>query len=259
MTEHIPRHRSPLPLLMVWAAMLAACMPPPPPPTPTATTAPTLTATPTIVWFPPTSTPTRQVTVTPAPTEELRPGVGSLILADDFSNGEEWSLVETASTSAAVVNNHLTLVLNRANSFLYTTRRSPLLGDFYAEITAVPKLCAAGDEYGLMARVKDFQNYFRLTITCSGSVGVDRMLKGIFNPIIPKERVLFLPAGVPSEQRLGVWASGQEVRFFINGNFIYSIKDNVFGRGTLGVFVRTAGDAGVSADFRDLSIWEIRK
>jgi len=73
-----------------------------------ATEIPTLT--PTIVWFPPSVTPTLGAAATPKPpTPEMRPGLGSTILTDDFSNPRLWDIATSDQGSAEVNDNRLIL------------------------------------------------------------------------------------------------------------------------------------------------------
>jgi hypothetical protein len=55
-----------------------------------------------------------------------------------------------------------------------------------------------------------------------------------------------------------VWANGEDIRFFINGEYLFSISDTVLLEGALGAFVRTAGDEPMSVNFSDLVIREVR-
>jgi hypothetical protein len=66
-----------------------------------------------------------------------------------------------------------------------------------------------------------------------------------------------VPPGAPGLVRIGVWAVGRELRLFLNGRFQFSINDPSFPIGTLGVFVRSAGETPVVVSFSDLVIQEV--
>ncbi|MEK6221995.1 MAG: hypothetical protein N2D54_07075 [Chloroflexota bacterium] len=218
-----------------------------------------ISTTPTIEWFPPTPTPTSIPTSSPIATPDLRPGVDEIIFEDDFSYAEFWSLFQGENKSAAIENGHLTLALSRPDSFLFSLRQRVILNNFYTEFTVTPSLCASGDEYGVMVRVLDTINYFRLGIDCNGHIGVDRMLKGIFYPILPKQIFAFSLGSAPVANRIGIWALGQELRFFLNDQFLFSITDNVFGAGTIGAYVRTGKNTpGISVSFSQLKVWNVK-
>ena len=243
--------------LLAVLTLMAACAPVTRTSFPTETPAPTLTPTATIVWFPATNTPTVFPTVEVSPTKDWRPGIGDLLLEDDFSDGENWSLATTSNSSVAIANNRLTLVLSLPQSFLFTTREQPIFGDFYAEIIASPSLCRRADEYGLLVRAASAQDYYRFSLSCDGQARVDRILGGVPTSPVPWTKDGAVPTVAPSTIRLGVWALGDELRFFIGDHYLFSVRDTVFLRGTLGVFVRTAGGTAVSVSFEELKVWEV--
>lgn len=244
-------------LVVALVLVTAACLPAPPTPISTQTPTPSLTPSPSPVWFPPTSTPTVVPTTEPTLTPDLRPNRGEELLRDDFSSGEDWSLTSSNTASVAIANNHITLALNQSKSFLLTTRQQPVLGDFYAEISASPNLCSGADEYGLLVRVSPGLEYFRFSLSCDGRARADRVYRGTVASIVPWTLNGAIPASAPSSSRLAVWAKGEELRFFINDLYLFSVRDTTFYTGTIGLFVRTAGETAVSVNFADLIVYQL--
>jgi len=237
--------------------LTAACAQATPSPTFTPLPTSTPTTTPTVVWFPPTETPTPHPTVEPSPTLDLLPGVEAVLLRDDFSTGEGWSLASSDQGSVAVRGNHLTLALAQPRGYLFTTRQEPLLSNFYAEITASPSLCTGADEYGLLVRVSSSLDYYRISLSCDGRARVDRLYQGVATTAVSWTTSGAIPSTVPNTSRLQVWALGSEIRFFIDDFLLFSLQDTVLYTGTLGVFVRAAGDTGVTVSFSDLVIYTV--
>ena len=66
-----------------------------------------------------------------------------------------------------------------------------------------------------------------------------------------------IPVGFPGQSQLAVWALGEEIRFFVNGKYLFSIEDRIIGEGTLGIYVRTTGENPISVNFSQLSIREL--
>ena len=245
-------------LLITGSFFLAACLSAPVPEaasTPTPVRTPTFT--PTIVWFPPTSTATPFPILELSSTPDLRPDLGATILKDDFTETAQWSLVESESATSAITNNHLTLTLRQPKSYLLTNRSTPFLGNFYAEVTASPQLCRGQDEYGVLVRVTSANSYYRFSLSCDGRAKVERLVNGVAGSMAPWTFHGLIPQTAPSSVRLGVWASGQEVRFFIEDNFLFSVQDTVFFQGGLGLFVRTAEEHAITVTFSELLVREI--
>ncbi len=229
------------------------------PATPFPSQTPTLTLTPTatIVWFPPTETPTPRPTVEVTPTPDPRDLTGDLILQDDFSNESDWSLATTANSSAAIANNHLTLVLSKPRGYLLTTRRTPYLSNFYAEVSADVNLCRSQDEYGLILRAASSSDYYRLVLACDGTARVERLLRGVLSLPVPPVVNGAVPSGAPSFSRITVWAQGEDVRFYINEQYLFSLRDRALGGGSIGFFVRTREDSVVSVNFSELDVYQV--
>ncbi len=227
------------------------------PSTPTATLAPSETPTPTVVWFPPTATKTPVPRAESTATAVMRPGVGVVIFEDDFSSAGAWQLGTSANGTVALGLNELTIAIVQPRAYLFSTRTEPTFGDFYAEITASPNLCAGLDEYGLLFRVRSLGDFYRYSLSCDGQVRLDRLVGGTAGSPQPWLVSAAVPRGAPSSSRLGVWAVGRELRFFINDEFQFAVSDSYHGSGILGVFARSAAENAVSVSFSDLKVYQV--
>ncbi len=230
-------------------------------PTPLPTSSPTVTPSPTVTvqWFPPTETlrPAPPQMKTPSPTKSKN--LGEIIFSDDFSSPGEWLRDDARGGSVSVGEGELTLVINEPGAFLYSVLEQPRLADFYVEITVRPSLCAGKDEYGLMFRASKNITYYRYSLSCDGEVRLDRLVGGgAFSPQawMPSASV---PSAAPSESRLGVWAKGSELRFFINDELQFIVNDSEIRSGAFGVFARSAGDNAVTVSFADLVVRKIEE
>jgi hypothetical protein len=154
-------------------------------------------------------------------------------------------------------NNKLSLVLNQPGGYLYTLRRAPILNDFYLEISANPSLCRNTDEYGLLLRFSPALEFYRFSLSCDGQVRVDKYYQGRASSPQPWIMSGDVPPGAPSSSRLGVWADGVEMHFFINNQYQFSVRDPSISRGSLGVFIRSAGENTVSVSFSELVVYEV--
>jgi hypothetical protein len=246
-------------LCVIW---LAACLPAGPAvplPTDTPTPAPTFTptATPTIVWFPPTSTPTPFPTFEVTPTPDYRPGLGEILLVDDFSSGDSWTLGRTSAGGAALGKNELTIALAEPGAYVASLRDGPDLRNFYLEITASPSLCRDEDEYGVLLRASSTRDFYRFSLSCDGRVRVDRLVGGAASSPQPWLISSSVPPGAPSISRLAVWAQEKEMRFFVNDEYQFTINDPMLPSGSVGVFARSRGENAVTVNFSELVIREI--
>ena len=243
------------------AVLLSACLPTPTSTLPTISPTPEVifeTPTPTFVWFPPTPTFTPYPLPTaPDPTPDQRPGIGEVIFVDDFSDPDTWILESTESGSVAFGKNELTIAIQDAKAYLYSIRNEPYLDNFYTEITASPTLCEDKDEFGMLLRVTPNLDFYRFSLSCDGYVRLDRLSGGQASSPQPWLQSGAYPPGAPNVIRLGVWANGNELRFFINDQYQFAIQDPLIPGGLLGVFARSTGGHPLTINFSDLAVYEI--
>jgi hypothetical protein len=224
-------------------------------PTPAPSTeTPTLT----IVWFPPTNTPTIFPTQTILSTPEQRPGLGELLFTDSFDQPDLWSTSAVSWASATVTRNRLVLSISGQGPVSIASLRSqPVLGDFYAEATVKLSLCGSKDQFGMIFRAAAGDNYYRFTARCDGQVRLERLLSGFNSPLLDWVSSGDAPSAAPAEVKLGVWAVGSEMRFFLNDHYQFTARDPVLHDGMLGFFVFASGATPITASFTDLSVYSV--
>jgi len=154
--------------------------------------------------------------------------------------------------------NKLTIAITVPKSYLSSVRRQPVFGNFYAEITASPNLCRGADEYGLLIRVASAQDYYRFSVACNGQTRLDRVYRGQASSPQPWIMGSRVPVGSPSTSRLAVWAVGDEMRFFINDEYQFTVHDPLLTSGALGVFARSAGESAETVNFSDLVVRNVQ-
>ena len=242
-------------LVLLCAACAAA-----PSAEPLTTSSPTpapLTGTPTVVWFPPTPTHTPFPTPVVTPTADMRPKLGGVLLEDDFSDPQAWSLSQTDLGSVALGKNELTIAIGEVNTTLYTVREQSTFSDFYLEITASPSLCRNLDEYGVLFRVASADDFYRFSLSCDGQVRLDRVSGGQASSPQPWLLSGAVPPGAPSSSLIGIAASGANMEFFVNGQYQFSVKDPLLPSGGLGLFARSTNKMAVTVNFSGLVVYSI--
>jgi hypothetical protein len=185
----------------------------------------------------------------------MNPGIGEILLEDDFSEDSVWDVATSDLGSAAIGRNRLTLAV-QPGVYLASIRREIFFENFYAEITAHTNLCRGEDHYGILVRAIG-SSYYRFVLSCNGLVHVERIKNGtkivIFEPVPSGDA----PLGAPGEVRIGLWAVGSEMRLFLNGRFQFSVVEKTFPSGGLGVFARSNGETPVTVTFSDLTVYDV--
>lgn len=187
----------------------------------------------------------------------MRPGIGDILLEDSFKDSRQWSLTNMEGGSVAFGKAELTIAISKAREYLFSVRKELDFGDYYAEITANPNLCHDDDEYGMLIRVSPDLDYYRFSLSCNGRVRLDRIYQNQASSPQPWTPSGAFPPGAPSISRLGVWALGEEMRFFINDEYQFTARDPLLIRGGFGVFARSSSDQALTVNFSDLVVREI--
>ncbi len=229
--------------------------------------APTMTPTPvsatempthTIVWFPPTNTPSPFPSITILSTPEQRPGLGGLLFTDSFDQPDLWNQSVVSWASATVARNKLILSFSgQGPFFIISMRNQPVLQDFYAEATVNLSLCGSKDQFGMIFRAVPGDNYYRFTVRCDGQARLERRLSGSASPLTAWQPSGDAPGAAPADVKLGVWAVGSELRFFLNDHLQFIKRDPVLHTGTLGFFVFASGATPITASFASLSVYSV--
>jgi len=65
-----------------------------------------------------------------------------------------------------------------------------------------------------------------------------------------------IPPGAPSNSQLAVWAVGKEMRFFANGEHLFTVYEPTLPSGGIGVFARASGEDDVTVSYSNLVVYE---
>lgn len=238
-----------IPLLL---ALLAACAPRPTPtgPPPSATPSPSAT------FAFPTAPPTPTGTPTPpgTPTPDLLALAGPVHYEDDFSLDQGWPLGEDAVGAASLVSGRLAIAVRVPGALRLVPAPAAPLADFLMEVNVRPEICQGEDEFGLVFRLNDFAEHYRLGITCDGEVRLRRATQTGLRALAPFAPHPAVRPGALAENRLTILARGPDLQVFLNGVAALQVRDPALAAGRFGLYVRTARSDLVTITFDDLMI-----
>lgn len=210
-----------------------------------------------IVWFPATETPALASRVTREPTPEQKPGVGELVIQDDMSSSTHWNAAGSGNAAATVSERGLTISAQPGGPGVVSLHRSAVFGDMYMEVTARTNLCRDRDAYGIVFRAPNEVAHYRFVSVCDGTAAAERVSLGGPRVLQPPTASADVPLGAPGEVRLGVWALGSELRFFLNDRYQFTVSDGNYPAGGVGVFVQARGQTPAVVTFSDLAIFRL--
>ncbi len=222
--------------------------PAPTEPAPTATTAPTSE---------PAVTPATPVPATPDPNQ----GAGAVVFEDRLNgrDGWGWTFSDDAATFAAAGDELQAVMHDPEAWWRFTLGPDDLrLGDQQVQVTAHTVACAANDEYALMFRASatavanEYQAYV-FKLRCGGAARLDRLEGTTSLPLVDWTPSDASRTGAPADNTLLVWMAGPEMRFYVNGAYLFSAQDAALSEGTFGFYVDDQTSGGLTVNFEDLS------
>jgi hypothetical protein len=239
--------------ILITAFVLCSCVSTAPLPTPTPTPlAPTTTPTFIIPTLIPTATFTPEPE--PSPTSDLLIGLGELIYEDSFESNLGWETGQSEVGGASLVDERLSLAVRRSNSFYFIQSPVATITDFYLEVTVRSELCSEDDEFGVMFRYRAMGEHYRFALTCDGRARVSRVLEEGEIVLVPLTQTYAIFPGLLVDNRIAIWASGNQFLFFINDLEVFSASDRVLPSGKITFFVRSRGSNQTTVSFDDLSV-----
>jgi hypothetical protein len=189
-----------------------------------------------------------------SPTIDIRPQVGEILFTDNFSDESLWALAESSTSSAAFGQNEITLAISQPGVYIFSLRQNPILSDFYLEITAMPSICQGKDEYGLLYRVSPSLDFYRFSLSCDGHLRLDKYINGRASSPYPRTISGAVPPGAPSISKISIWVGGDEMHFYVNDEYQFTIHDPSLASGSIGVFARSEGENAVTVSFSNLIV-----
>lgn len=224
------------------------------PPTESATE--TLTATPTETQTPTeTTTPTPEYTATETvpPTPDPDEGLGDIRFEDRFDGGSGWgwTYIEEGVVSFGLDSGGVLADFKDSNQGWRVSLGPDTFsaGNQRVHLTAKALSCGEQDEWGLLYRSEftdenKFNGYI-YKINCAGQIRVEKLEDNQSSVLLGWVPAEGAETGDGSENTLMIWTFGEEMRFYVNGNYIDTVIDPTYSSGEYGIYAqdRTDGEA----------------
>jgi hypothetical protein len=222
---------------------------------PTATQPPPATPTP----APPTATPTEAATATPTvpPTPDPNEGVGNLVYSDRFDGTSGWSWTfedDAVKFGISREQGRLNGVAKRSGTWRFTISDDTVrVGNQQVRVTARTEVCAENDEYALLFRGRvdaatNTYSYYAFKLRCGGAARLERLDGPNTTVLVNWAASSAIKAGAGQDNVLMVWANRDEMRFYVNDQYLFSAQDAALSEGFYGFYLhdRTNGNMAVS-------------
>jgi hypothetical protein len=136
----------------------------------------------------------------------------------------------------------------------------PEIGDFYLEATFSPGSCEGLDRYGLMFRGRPsalgYTGYL-FGASCDGRFSLRAWDGSAFRDLVPWATDAAIPQGSGEAVRLGVWAEGDELRLYADGELLAEETDEMSSSGLFGAFIAAARTSGFEVSVDEIAYWAL--
>jgi len=197
----------------------------------------------------PTSTPEAD------PRNQLGASVWGAVFDDDT---ETWYQYDNDQASSEVRDGKLVLTAKKSNSFDSWTMSYPEMSDFYLEVLfTIGDSCEGKDRYGIFFRAPDNTQGYLYNVACDGSYQLRLWDGEQFTELINWTVDSHIAKGADVDQRLGVWAEGDQMALYVNGFQVGEAIDTTYSQGTFGVNIAGAQTAGFTVDVVEAKVWDL--
>jgi hypothetical protein len=185
-----------------------------------------------------------------------------IIFHDEFIPGETgaWLVEGDDVGQTAVINQQLVISINQPNTMQYVTLQEPVVVNFSLEVDAQQIAGNPESSFGILARMRGADQFYRFEITSSGLYMAERHnADGSWSQYL--EDWTESPAikqGLNTVNRLKVEASGPNLLFYVNDTLLHEVYDNGVGlEANVGLDAGTFGQTGLQVAFDNIIIREL--
>lgn len=181
---------------------------------------------------------------------------GSVLFQDDFSDPNSgWRRISTDPRGIVdYAEGGYRIQVNAEHLFLWA---GPGLRftDVRVEVDAIKIAGPADDDFGIVCRARDKDNFYFLVISSDGYYGIGKVIDGI-------PELVGMPAMPPSEDirpgetanRLRADCVGETLTLFVNGIQLASVQDPEFPSGEVGLLAGAFAHPGAEVHFERFTV-----
>lgn len=132
--------------------------------------------------------------------------------------------------------------------------------DFYAEVDAYQVAGPTDNEYGLIFRHQDDDNYYVFAISSEGYYRLDKQVDNQWQTVVDWVKADGINTGEQAHNLLGLLVEGDQIAMLANGQVLTTTTDMASDApkgGGLALSVATHDTGGVEIAFEDFSLWPI--
>jgi len=148
---------------------------------------------------------------------------------DDARNG--WTLVQNNQAEIAIGGGQLRITVKQPDSLAWSVAAGKTFGDLTLDVDATPLAGPDDNDYGVVVRRVDDDNFYRFEISGDGYYNIQKRQKGKWQKLIAdwtESSAIYKGAAT---NHLRVICAGRTLTFFVNQVQVAQVTDDAFARG----------------------------
>jgi hypothetical protein len=171
---------------------------------------------------------------------------------DDARNG--WTLVQSSQADIAISSGQLRIAVKQPDSLAWSVAAGKTFDDFTLDVDATPLAGPDDNDYGVIVRRVDDDNFYRFEISGDGYYNVQKREKGKWHKLIVDWTESDAIRNGKATNHLRVVCAGRVMTFYVNQVTLIQVADDSFKRGSVGVLAGTLAEPGVQVAFDNLQV-----
>jgi uncharacterized protein (DUF2141 family) len=190
--------------------------------------------------------------------EEMSPTSQRILYSDDFSDSNSGWATESSNPDTGSVGYkngkyYITVLNENIDKSSWLVRS---FSDFELEVEAAEEGGPDDNDYGVILRLQDKDNYYRFRITGDGYYDFSKQEDEKWSDIIPWTQSNAINIG-RATNLIRAECNGDKFTFYVNGIKLGDCTDNSYASGCIGLVAGTFEDSGVQIGFDNLKVWAI--
>lgn len=180
---------------------------------------------------------------------------GALLFQDGFSDPSSgWDKVRSPDGMTDYENERYRIVVNAANAD-YWSNPGLYFEDVHIEVDALKNAGPDDNDFGVLCRYQDTENFYFLIISSDGYYGIGIVEDG-HQRLLEPPQMYHSEAIIPGNavNHIQAVCQGSRLALIVNGEFIAETSDATFSDGDIGLIVGSFDEPGVDVLFDNLTV-----
>jgi hypothetical protein len=179
---------------------------------------------------------------------------------DMMNTADYWYLLDTQNSKFTQKEQGLEMIsVKTGQNDEWGMSSYPNMKDFYLEITFITgPVCGSLDRYGVLFRAPDFDRGYVAGFSCDGRYRLYLWNGTQYIALQEWSSSNLIKPGANQTNRLGVWADGEVIRLFANGQLIKEFSSSTYLDGGFGLTISSVQTVNFSVIVDEVKYWELQ-